>query len=125
MNTKRDDLQLMPRRAVGLTITEVDAYIQACFARESQPQISELASQLGVSRDAVTHAFRRAYGSELSNYFRVRRHEYAAKLLLTSRLTTAQIAYRAGYGTRRSFYRSFRAIARESPHEYRERRRHG
>jgi AraC family transcriptional regulator len=74
-------------------------------------------------REKLSRTFVSTYGLSLSNYLKRRQLAHAERLLETSRLSTTRIAYLAGFGTRRTFYRAFRRDTGLSPDQYRRNRR--
>ena len=100
----------------------VDDYLDRCFASEATPRVSELAAFLGIPRETLSRDFASAYGISLSGYLKRRQLARAQRLLVTSRLSTTRIAYLAGFGTRRTFYRAFRRDMGISPDQYRQMR---
>ena len=101
----------------------VDRYLLRCFAAEETPRVSELAEQLGMTREMLSRAFAAEYGGALSAYLKRRQLVHAVRLLETSDLSTTRIAYQSGFGTRRTFYRAFRRGTGMSPDQYRRTRR--
>jgi len=101
----------------------VDHYLRRCFSMEETPRVSELASLLGMTRERLSRDFSAAYGVALSAYLKRRQLAHAERLLETSALSTTRIGYLAGFGTRRTFYRSFRRERGISPDQYRRIRR--
>ena len=97
----------------------VDRYLERCFAAETAPRVSELASELSASRDTVNRWALEAVGQSLSEYLKERQVARAVALLRDTRLTTTQIAYRCGFGTRRALYRAFARRMGMTPGEYR------
>jgi AraC-like DNA-binding protein len=97
----------------------VDHYLQRCFSLEETPRVSELAALLGMAREKLSRGFAAAYGVSLSNYLKRRQLAHAVHLLETSVHSTTRIAYLAGFGTRRTFYRAFRRDTGLSPDQYR------
>ena len=89
------------------------------MSAEEPPRVSELADVLGVSRETLSRDFAAHYGTPLSAYLKQRQVAYAKKLLGQSRLSTTRIAYLCGFGTRRTFYRSFKRETGLSPDKYR------
>ena len=74
---------------------------------------------LGVSRETLTRDFAALQGMPLSAYMKQRQLQHAQRLLMQSDLSTTQIAYQCGFGTRRTFYRAFRRTLDMSPDQYR------
>ena len=90
---------------------------------ETQPQVCELANQLGISRGTLTRRFREQFEISLLQYINEARHRRACDMLLSMELSLNDVAYRCGYGSRRGFFRAFRTIEGITPGEYRERNR--
>jgi AraC-like DNA-binding protein len=101
----------------------IDEYLSECFQRESPPRVDELAQTLGLASAALSRRFRRQCGLGLAEHLKRRQVEFAEGLLRDSNLTTTQIAYRAGFGTRRTFFRSYRRLTGDTPDAYRSRLR--
>ena len=101
-------------------LSTVDRYLEGCFMTEDTPRVSELARLMGMSREALSRQFAEASGGvSLTGYMKERQLARAKALLATSQLTTQRIAYRSGFGTRRTFYRAFRRATGISPAHYR------
>jgi AraC-like DNA-binding protein len=101
----------------------IDRYLRECFEKESPPRVDELAAVLGVTASALSRRFRRLSGSRLAEELKRRQIEFAEHLLRCSDLTVTQIAYRAGFGTRRTFFRAYQRFKGVTPESYRSRRR--
>jgi transcriptional regulator GlxA family with amidase domain len=99
------------------------AYLDACYRIETPPRVSELADSLGVSSAQLSKTFHRLFGSHLSDYLKTRQVEYAEVLLRQTTLTMTKVAYMAGFGTRRTFFRTYRRVKGETPDHYRVRMR--
>jgi AraC-like DNA-binding protein len=97
----------------------VEEYLDRCFSTEEPPRVSELAALLGISRETLSRDFAGEYGLPLSAYLKQRQVDHAKRLLTRSELSTTRIAYLCGFGTRRTFYRSFRRATATTPDEYR------
>ena len=102
----------------------VDRYLQRCFSTEETPRVSELAEQLGVTREMLSRAFAAEHGIALSAYLKERQLAHATDLLESTDLSTTRIAYLSGFGTRRTLYRAFRRGRGISPDQYRRMHRH-
>lgn len=87
----------------------VDQYLHRCFSAEEAPRVSELAGIVGTSRERLSREFAATYGIPLSAYLKQRQLENAQHLLASSALSATRIGYLSGFGTRRTFYRAFRA----------------
>ena len=97
----------------------VDRYLTECFRIESPPRVGELAGRLRLSRVTLNAWFRQELHSTATAYLKARQIDYAKHLLETTDLSATIIAYRAGFGTRRTFFRLFRQLAACTPAEYR------
>lgn len=106
------------RRAMPLS-DAVEEYLERCFEKEQTPRVSELAVNLGMTRERLSREFAAEQGVALSVYLKQRQLAYAKTLLTDSTLSTTRIAYRCGFGTRRTFYRAFRRGTSMSPDEWR------
>ena len=99
--------------------TTIERYLADCFAAEDAPRASELAMRCGMTGVQLTRTFVRACGMRPAAYLKRRQVELAQRLLETTRLTTTAIAYRAGFGTRATFFRVFRRITGKTPAQFR------
>jgi len=93
-------------------------YLAHCFAVETPPQANELAAQLGVPPYRLTRMFLLELGTRPSAYLRDGQIRHAAMLLQTE-LPTNEVAYRSGFVTRATFFRTFRRVAQTTPALYR------
>lgn len=98
-------------------------YLDACYHVETPPRVSEFADTLGISPAQLSRVFRRIFGSHPSDYLKTRQIEYAESLLRETSLTVTKVAYKAGFGTRRTFFRTYRRVKGETPEQYRARSR--
>jgi AraC-like DNA-binding protein len=96
-------------------------YLHDCFRAESPPRASELAARLGMSAVQLSRAFAETVGVAPSLYLKSRQVAFAKRLLRKTAMTTNQVAYRAGFGTRATFFRLFRTHARATPRRFRRR----
>jgi len=94
-------------------------YLQACFSRETAPRASELAQNMGLTPSALTNVFKAVLGVTPSEYLKNARIAEAKRLLATTALSATEIAYRSGFGTRRTFFRAFHRAAGMTPEEFR------
>jgi len=92
-----------------------DRYVRDCFRAETAPRVSELADCLGLSPVQLARTFDELLGVRPSDYLKRQQVEFAKELLATTNLNTTQIAYRAGFGTRATFFRLFRKVAHTTP----------
>lgn len=93
----------------------VDDYVRRCVAIESPPRVSELAEHFGFDASRLNKRFRRRFGVCVSEYLKQRQLALAEELMLATDWTTATIAYRCGFGTRRTFFRVYRRFKGSTP----------
>lgn len=104
-------------------LATIEDYLRDCFERESPPRVDELAQDVGLAPAALSRRFRRRYGLGLAEHLKRLQVDFAESLLRESELTATQIAYRAGFGTRRTFFRAYRRLKGDTPDAYRSRLR--
>jgi AraC-like DNA-binding protein len=109
-----------PQGTARVSIIDVDAYLRSCFAGGTSPQTSELARALGVSRGTLAKEIKRLNGMTPGAYLKQEQLVCARRLLLRG-LSIEKAARRAGYGTVRTFFRSFRDATGETPATFRAR----
>ncbi len=100
----------------------LEDYLQECFERESPPRVSELARLLGVPLSSFVETFHRITGVTPSHYIKLRQIGRAKVLLRTTDLPVGKVAYRAAFGTHKTFHRTFRKHVGMTPKEWRNRR---
>jgi AraC-like DNA-binding protein len=83
--------------------------------------VSELADRFGFDASQLNKHFRRRYGVCVSAYVKQGQLALADELMRATNWTTATIAYRCGFGTRRTFFRAYRRLKGETPASYRAR----
>ena len=79
----------------------------------------ELAAQFSVSETSLKNYFRGVFGQNISIYLRETRIKKAAELLITTRLSVAEIAELVGYINQSKFASVFKKQLGMSPLEYR------
>jgi len=100
-------------------LAEADAYVDDCFRHERVPHATELARRLGTEPWTLTRRFQSEAGVAPSAYLKARQVRHAVALLQTTTLTTAEVAYRAGFVSRRTLFRAFRRMTGRSPNDFR------
>lgn len=98
----------------------VHEYLASCFELETPPQVSEVAQALGVTASCMTRRFATVTGRSLGAYFREQQVVRAAHLLRTTTLPLNSVGYRAAFGTRATFFRTFKRVMGITPHAYRQ-----
>ena len=96
-----------------------DEYLAWCFERETPPHVAELATRLGITAPRLTQAFRAAVHIAPSAYLKDAQIARARELLRDTPLPLGQVAQRCGFGTRVSFFRSFRRATGITPTQFR------
>lgn len=109
----------MPASSSLLDLAE--RYIALCCRLETPPRVAELAQLAGVAPTTLVRRFRREYDRSLSAVLKRMQLRQAKRMLLRSTLSTTRIAYACGYGTRRTFFRTFVREVGMTPAQYRER----
>jgi AraC-like DNA-binding protein len=107
----------MKERMRGVSKLAVARYVRHCLDKEDVPRVSELAQRHGMNPEYLSRAFRDRFGVCISDYIKTIQVRVAKRLLRTTDLNTTRIAYRSGFGTRRSFFRTYRRIAGTTPAE--------
>lgn len=83
----------------------------------------ELAAQFSVSETSLKNYFRGVFGQNISVYLREIRMKKAAKLLVTTKLSVAEVAEQVGYMNQSKFASVFKKQFDLSPLEYRRAKR--
>jgi AraC family transcriptional regulator len=92
----------------------IQAYLAWCFEKETQPRVDELAKMVGMSRSAFSRRYRRLCGESPSRTLKRGQTRYARELLKAG-TGVNRAAYRAGFGSRRTIYRTFRRLLHTTP----------
>lgn len=102
--------------------TKIVVYLEGCFARQTSPRVNELARGLGLSGKELAKACRRETGTSAADILRQAQIQRAKALLRLTVLSLNQVAYQSGFGTRRTFFRTFRSVVKITPRRYRRER---
>ena len=81
--------------------------------------LSDVASELGVSRYYISHIFNNKLKTGFKEYVNRLRIQAACEMLRSTDKNITEIAYDSGFGTARSFNRSFFEFMNQTPKEYR------
>lgn len=95
----------------------VARYVRDCLRREDVPRVSELAQIHGMTAASLSRAFRLRFGERISDFMKAIQVRAAQRMLRKTELNTTRIAYLCGFGTRRTFFRTFRRVTGRSPAE--------
>ena len=100
-----------------VTRMTVARYVWRCLRDEEVPRVSELAQMEGLTAEHLSRAYRSRYGERISDFMKAIQIRRAQRLLRTTDLSTTRIAYVCGFGTRRTFFRTYRRMTGRSPVE--------
>ena len=84
--------------------------------------VNDLCHKLGYSRVQLNTMFRKHFGISPHEYLIDQKFNYASKLLLTTNMTVAEIAYTIGYSNPMQFYTTFKKLFSATPDRYRKMR---
>jgi len=97
----------------------IQHYVRECCARQTSARASELAQRLAANRATLTRTITEALGRPPSAVMREMQLGEAVRLLETTTLSINEIAARAAFGDRSTFFRAFRARFGIGPGAYR------
>ena len=83
--------------------------------------IEDIARECGISREHLSRVFKEQINETPSNYLTKRRIRQACRLLVSSNLSSKEIALRVGYDSAVSFNRTFKRVTKMTPGEVRKR----
>lgn len=81
--------------------------------------VEQLAQGYGISASSAKKYFETLYGKPISTYLREKRMERAKEMLVSTRISIADIAVAAGYLNQGKFSSAFKAYTGKTPLEYR------
>lgn len=95
---------------------EIAAYLKYCIESESPPRVSELAVEMGISTGRLYRICTSVIGTSPGKLLK-RLQLYEAQRIMSSsaKESTARLAYRCAFGTRRTFFRTFNRLTSSSP----------
>lgn len=105
------------RETSHVTLAAIDAYLRSCLSDQTPPRVSELAWTLKVSRGTLISSFKKLRGTTPAKYFR-QQEVQLAKELFQRGWSIERVAKQSGFGTRRTFFRSFRTETGMTPNAY-------
>lgn len=97
---------------------QLNDYIMSNISNE-ELSAESLCRAFNFSRATLYRKFKELTGKTPSEYIKIKRLDYAAKLLLTSRETVSEIIFNTGFSNKSYFYREFKSYYGCSPSEYR------
>jgi len=110
--------------APGDGMSKVTAMAQFVVTNFRDPiSATEIAEATHLNPNYAMTLFRETVGTTLGGYLTRCRVAEAQRLLITTSMTTAEIAYAAGFGSQSSFYTHFMRTCGSSPGAYRHRLR--
>ena len=97
------------------------SYLRSRIYREpgSLPSVAVLAEQTGMSVSSLEHLYKKAFGVSVMQDIMNSRIDHAKKLLLSTKMTVAQVAEKAGYQSCFGFMKRFKRHTGMTPTEYR------
>lgn len=90
---------------------------------DTHPPLAALAAQYGMSLTALKDCFKAVYGKPIATFQREYRMQVAARWLVETGLSVAEIAGRLGYENPNKFSSAFKRVIGETPSAYRRARR--
>lgn len=106
--------QQTPRRRTA------DAAAQLVLQHIQRPwTVTDLADEVGVSREHLTRLFKQQFGMAPHHYVQQMKIREACQRLRLTQMPIKQIVNDLGFGGRATFLRSFRRLTGTSPQEYR------
>src|SRR6266852_4826985 len=85
-----------------------NSYLTVCFHQETPPRAGELAANLTIAAHQLTRTFQQLLRTTPSVYLKNGQVAHAKLLLSTTEMSMNEIAYASAFGTRMSFFRTFR-----------------
>ena len=99
-------------------VEQVKHFVRANFNHKIA--LAEIARAVGVSRNYLSHLFRRHCGVTVTEFIHRTRMKQAESLLLGGGMTVSEIAYLVGYQNYRDFHRNFVRYEKTSPKKFRQ-----
>ncbi|SFR08708.1 helix-turn-helix domain-containing protein [Poseidonocella sedimentorum] len=108
------ELDTLPQQIADEFLHLAEVYLQSHWS------VSRYAERIGVSRDRLNSAVRRAIGTTPHSHLQARLMEEAKSLLLRSNLHVAEIAFKLGFTDAAYFNRFFQRHAEMAPGKFRQ-----
>lgn len=107
--------------AAGVTAPQIRRVLQAIHEKPQHDwSLDALARHGGLSRSVLAERFKAIVGQPPIDYLTRVRMARAARMLETSDLSVADVAFRVGYQSDASFHKAFRRMMGTSPSAYRQ-----
>lgn len=100
------------------SVERVKAYVRENYTRKIS--LTEIAVAVDVSRNYLSHLFRRHCSLTVTEFIHRTRMREAERLLVTGGKTVSEIAYLVGYQNYRDFHRNFVKYQKTSPKRFRQ-----
>lgn len=97
----------------------VRAAVQIISGRINQKiKVEQIASELGVNRSYLSHHFIKEMGESMSSYIARCKINEAIRLMKTTDMSLADIAYRLSFSSQSHFHSTFKKVTGENPGKY-------
>ncbi len=96
-----------------------DEYLAECRARQTMPQVNELAARLQLAVSKFSNCFLDDVGERPSKYLKRRHVLDTIAVIKQTNLDYSTIARMMGYGSRTTLYRSIRRVTGRTPQSFR------
>lgn len=97
----------------------IDLYLEECYEARRPVRGQDFAARVALTPQHANVLAKQLLGKPLVGYLRAKQVHYAADLLRRTPLSVDEIARRAGFGTRSSFYRVFVKVMATTPAAFR------
>ncbi len=116
-----DSLRLVKRYYSNSTVTDILGY---CASNFTQPlTLDTVAEALHISKYHISYIFNNKLRLPFNTYLNNLRLNYACEMLKNGEMKIADISEESGFGSLRSFNRTFLATLGVTPYQYREKHR--
>ncbi len=99
-------------------VEQVKAYVRKNYMHKLA--LSEIARAVGISRNYLSHLFKRHCGLTVTEFIQRTRMKEAEKLLMIGGKSVSEIGYLVGYQNYRDFHRNFVKYMKTSPKKFRQ-----
>jgi len=99
-------------------VEQVKAYVRKNYMHKIA--LSDIADAVGISRNYLSHLFKRHCGLTVTEFIQRTRMKEAEELLMNGGKTVSEIGYLVGYQNYRDFHRNFVKYQKTSPKKFRQ-----